>query len=56
MREDIPATPKRKICIVGFADGHRDLAPWDDPEMEFWGLNRLHQVLGHRTAKFDRWF
>ena len=56
MREDIPATPKRKICIVGFADGHRDLAPWDDPEMEFWGLNRLHQVLGHRVPKFTHWF
>ncbi len=56
MREDIPATKKRKICIVGFADGHRDLAPWDDPDMEFWGLNRLHQVLGNRMSKFTRWF
>ena len=24
--------------------------------MEFWGLNRLHQVLPNRMGKFDRWF
>jgi hypothetical protein len=51
-RKDIPAS--HKICVVGFADGHRDMAPWDDPDMEFWGLNRLHQVMPDR--KFDRWF
>ena len=56
MREDIPNASKRKICIVGFADGHRDAAPWDDPDMEFWGLNRLHQVLANRMPKFNRWF
>ncbi len=53
-RKDIPAISK--ICIVGFADGHRDLAPWDDNTMEFWGLNRLHMVLQNRVPKFDRWF
>lgn len=43
-----------KICIVGFADGHRDKAPWDTPDMEFWGINRLHQVLPGKT--WHRWF
>ena len=53
-RKDIPAISK--ICIVGFADGHRDMPPWDDTDMEFWGLNRLHMVLQNRVGKFDRWF
>lgn len=43
-----------KVCIVGFADGHRDHAPWDDPDMEFWGINRLWSVLPDR--RFHRWF
>ena len=46
-RKDISMT-KHKIAVIGFADGHRDSAPWDDPDMEFWGLNRLHQVLPNR--------
>ncbi len=43
-----------KVCIVGFADGHRDAAPWDAPDMEFWGINRLHAVLPGKT--WTRWF
>ena len=45
---------KPKVCIVGFADGHRDKAPWDEPDMEFWGINRLHTVLPDK--KWHRWF
>ncbi len=43
-----------KVCIVGFADGHRADAPFDEPDMEFWGLNRLHTVLPDKT--WHRWF
>lgn len=45
---------KPKVCIVGFADGHRGHAPFDDPDMEFWGINRLHAVLPDK--KWHRWF
>jgi len=52
--ETIPGRLKDKLAIVGFADGHRDLAPFDDPDYEIWGLNRLHVVLPGK--RFDRWF
>jgi hypothetical protein len=45
---------KDKVAIVGFADGHRHLAPFDDPAFEIWGLNRLHASLPGK--RFDRWF
>lgn len=45
---------KDKVAIVGFADGHRHLAPFDDDTWEFWGLNRLWAVLGDRP--WTRWF
>ena len=45
---------KDKVCIVGFADGHRHLAPFDDDSYEFWGLNRLWSVLGDKP--WTRWF
>lgn len=41
------------IAIVGFAT-HFQLAPYDDPEWEIWGLNQLHTVAGDR--RFDKWF
>jgi len=47
------ARPSR-VCIVGFADGHRHLAPWDAEDMEFWGINRLHKIFPDK--RFDRWF
>ncbi len=43
-----------RVCIVGFADGHRAAAPFNEPDMEFWGINRLHAVLPDK--KWDRWF
>jgi len=49
-----PVRTKDKVAIVGFADGHRHLAPFDDPEWEIWGLNRLHQVMPGK--RWDRWF
>jgi len=52
MSEDI--TKASRVCIVGFADGHRDHAPFGEPDMEFWGINRLHAVLPDR--EWTRWF
>jgi hypothetical protein len=46
-----------KVCIVGFADGHRAEAPngpeYDD-SFEYWGINRLHAVMPDRT--WSRYF
>lgn len=50
---DYPVRTKDKVAIVGFADGHRHMAPFDNPEFEIWGLNRLHSVL---PGRYDRWF
>ena len=47
-----PVRTKDKVAIVGFAEGHRHLAPYDDPTWEIWGLNRLHAV---QEGRFDRW-
>ena len=32
---------KKKICILGFAPG-RELAPYDDKDFEFWGVNEMY--------------
>jgi len=48
--------PKRtadKVCVTGFAEGHRHLAPLGDPTWEVWGLNRLHTV---QPGPYTRWF
>jgi hypothetical protein len=44
---------KDKVAIVGFADGHRHMAPYADPDFEIWGLNRLHS---QQPGRWDRWF
>lgn len=52
-----PYIPQRlhdTLSIVGFADGHRDHAPWHRTDMEFWGINRLHAVLEGKP--WTRWF
>ena len=49
---EYPVRSKDKVAIVGFADGHRHLAPFDNPEFEIWGLNRLHAAL---PGRYDRW-
>ena len=33
----------KAVAMVGFSSNHRHLAPFDDPNIEIWGLNRLHQ-------------
>ena len=42
----------RKIAIVGFARPHRDLAPYDDPSWEIWGVNDAWSFM----PRSDRWF
>ncbi len=49
---EYPQRTKDRVAIVGFADGHRAQAPFDDPTFEIWGLNRLHTVL---PGRYDRW-
>ena len=50
----IPARIADRICIVGFADGHRDKAPFGQDGFEYWGLNRLHAVMPDKP--WTRWF
>lgn len=52
--DDLLALRRPNVAIVGFAEGHLHEAPYDDPEWEIWGINRLHTVTG--TEHFDRWF
>lgn len=42
----------RKVCIVGFAKTSRDLALYDKPDWEIWGVNDAWSF-AHRA---DRWF
>jgi hypothetical protein len=49
----IPARLADRVSIIGFADGHRDHAPWAEVG-EFWGMNRLHVVL--KDKPWTRWF
>lgn len=53
-RAPIPTRLHDRVAIVGFADGHRHMAPFDEPDIELWGLNRLHQVLPDK--RWTRWF
>lgn len=43
---------RRRIAIVGFAGSTRELAPYDDPAWEVWGLNQLYRHI----PRADRWF
>lgn len=43
---------KRKVAIVGFCSTSRDWVPYDDPDMEIWGLNRGAIFM----PRADRWF
>jgi hypothetical protein len=51
----LPGPPRfhDRLCIVGFADGHRADAPFTDENMEFWGINRLHVAM---QGRWHRWF
>lgn len=43
---------KKKVAIVGFAPSSRDLAPFNDPDWEIWGLNDVYQFI----PRWDVWF
>lgn len=44
--------PKLKVAVVGFASSSRNLAPFQDPTWEVWGLNSLYALI----PRFSRWF
>jgi hypothetical protein len=33
----------KSVAMVGFSSRHRHLAPFGEPDIEIWGLNRIHQ-------------
>ena len=43
---------REKVAIVGFCTSSRDLAPYNDPTFEIWGLNRGYLFM----PRADRWF
>lgn len=43
----------KKVALLGFADSWK-LAPFDDPEVEIWGLNELWKYL--KPDRWARWF
>lgn len=49
-------TPKKKLAIIGFAEGHINEAPFGQDEWEMWGINRLHILESAKDKTFDRWF
>ncbi len=51
---EFPTLVKPKIAIVGFALGSVHKAPYQDPEVERWGINQLWKVAVDKP--FDRWF
>lgn len=54
--EEVPAHLRRvkdRVAIVGFAHT-RNQAPFDDPDYEIWGINRLHVSMPDK--QWDRYF
>lgn len=43
----------KKVALVGFSQSTRMEAPWDDPEVEIWGLNEGYV---RETPRISRWF
>lgn len=43
----------KKLCIVGFAESSRNLAPSAGDEYEFWGMNHLYPYV---DRPWSRWF
>lgn len=43
---------KSKVAIIGFCQTSRDMVPYNDPDMEFWGLNRGYLF----QQRYDRWY
>jgi len=48
-----PDPARKKIAVCGFAASSRNLAPFDDPEWEVWGLNQLYRHIPRATRWFD---
>jgi len=46
---------KKTVAIVGMAPTSCSLAPFDDPEVEIWGLNEAH-AFHQWFTRWDRWF
>jgi len=46
---------KKTVAIVGLAPSSCSLAPFDDPEVEIWGLNEMH-AFPQWFKRADRWF
>lgn len=42
---------KKKVAIIGYTSS-KDLAPYDDPEFEIWGINDIYRYI----PRFDRFF
>lgn len=56
------ANGKKTVCLVGFAPTSRHLAPYDDPDIEVWGINEAYwyNFMGHGEGetfvpRWDRW-
>ncbi|MCK4815325.1 hypothetical protein KA005_06110, partial [bacterium] len=45
---------KKTVAVVGLAPTSCSLAPYDDPEVEIWGLNEAHAFPWMK--RWDRWF
>lgn len=43
-----------KVALVGWWPPNRDLAPWDDPSFEIWGVNEAASKPWMK--RWDRWF
>ena len=44
---------RKKVAIVGFCQTNRDLAPYEDPEFEIWGLNRGMIFMPRADRRFE---
>jgi hypothetical protein len=47
------AKATKRCAIVGFAPTWMQ-APWNDPDVELWGMNALHRVAGEQN--WSRWY
>ena len=45
---------KKTVALVGMAFTSCSLAPWDDKDVEIWGLNEQHYYPWMK--RWDRWF
>jgi hypothetical protein len=50
-----PRTGKNTVALIGFAGSTRHLIPWDDKDIEIWGINDAYKVENF-MQRWDRWF